>query len=141
MGPVGSGVDRRGDEPKRGRPRLLAPPYEAELARMAGVASKNGVHTHHYATVAARALFDVEQPGWVARDPAFAHFVKRNGDLKWTVLSELGRISDAAALHANARIVGQQHLPTREAVALIRHLRVGDGSPRPKSEAMGRWKG
>ena len=44
--------------------------------------------------VAARALFDLAQPGWVPRDEAFAHFVKRNGDLKWTVLSELGRIPD-----------------------------------------------
>src|SRR5687767_7947415 len=74
-----------------GRPRLLAPAYEAELARMAGLASTNGVHGRHYAMVAVRALFDLEQPGWVPRDEAFTHFVKRNGDLKWSMLSELGR--------------------------------------------------
>jgi hypothetical protein len=129
MEPVGAERNRRGDELKRGRPCLLAPPYEAELASMARVTSTRGVHAHHYATVAARALFDLEQPGWVPRDPAFAHFVKRNGDLKWTVLSELGRISDGSVLAEVARLVGEQRLTTGDAVALIRRLRLGHGRP------------
>ena len=129
MEPARVGVNRSADYPKKGRPRLLAPAYEAELARMAGVASRHGAHGRHYATLAAQALFALEQPGWVPKEAAFAHFVKRNGDLKWTVLSELGRISDTAALYAVARLVGQQHLPTGPAVTLIRRIRGGAGPP------------
>jgi hypothetical protein len=66
----------------------------------------------------------------VPHDEAFAHFVKPNGDLKWSMLSELGRISDDATLCAVARLVGQQRLPTAQAVTVIRHLRVGDTRPR-----------
>jgi hypothetical protein len=109
-----------------GRPRLLTPAYEEELARMTGVASTHGAQGRHYAMVAARALFDLEQPGWAPRDELFSHFVKRNGDLKWTVLSELGRIPDDGTLRAVARLVGRQHLPTGQAVAVIRRIRVGD---------------
>ena len=113
-----------------GRPRLLAPAYEAELARMAGVASTHGAQGRHYAMVAARALFDLAQPGWVPRDEAFAHFVKRNGDLKWSMLSELGRIPDDHTLRAIARLVGRQHLPTGQAIVMIRRIRTGgDRSP------------
>jgi hypothetical protein len=54
------------------------------------------------------------------------------------MLRELGRIADEQALRAVARIVGRQRLPTGHAVAVIRRLRVGDGSPRPKSEAIRR---
>ena len=117
--------------PRPGRPRLLAPPYEAEWIKMAGVTSTHGAHGRHYATVAARALFDLEQPGWVPREDVFAHFVKRNGDLKWSMLSELGRIPDGPTLLAVARIVGRQRLPTGQAVACIRRIRVGDGTPVP----------
>ena len=77
-----------------------------------------------------RALFALDQPGWVPLDEAFAHFVKPNGDLKWSMLSELGRISDEPTLCAVARLVGQQRLPTGQAVTVIRRLRVGDASPR-----------
>jgi hypothetical protein len=114
-----------------GRPRLLAAAYEDELARTAGVASTHGAQGRHYATVAAQALFDLEQPGWVPRDEAFTHFVKRNGDLKWSMLSELGRIPDDHTLRAIARLVGRQHLPTGQAVALIRRIRIGNAPPHP----------
>jgi hypothetical protein len=112
MEPVAVGANPGPDKPKKGHPRLLAPAYERELARQSSVATTYGVHGRHYATVAARALFALEQPGWVPRDEAFAHFVKRNGDLKWTMLSELGRIADEQAQRAVARIVGRQRLPT-----------------------------
>jgi hypothetical protein len=113
-----------------GRSRLLSPAYEEELARMTGGASPHGAQGRHYATVAAHALFDLEQPGWVPRDEAFSHFVKRNGDLKWSMFSELGRIADDHALRVVARLVGRQHLPTGQAVAVIRRIRVGDDSLR-----------
>jgi hypothetical protein len=129
MEPAGVGGKLRPAHPKKGRPRLLAPAYEAELARMAGTVSTHGAHGRHDATVAARALFDLDQPGWVPKEAAFAHFVKRNGDLKWSMLSELGRIPDEFTLRAVARIVGQQQLPTAQAVALIRRIRVGAGPP------------
>jgi hypothetical protein len=93
---------------------------------MAGVTSTHGAQGRHYAMVAAHALFDLEQPGWVPRDETFTHFVKRNGDLKWSMLSELGRIPDERVLRAVARFVGRQRLPTGQAVAEIRHIRVGD---------------
>ena len=118
-------------KPRLGRPRLLALEYERELTRMAGVATTHGAQTHHYASVAAQLLFALDQPGWVPRDDAFAHFVKRNGDLKWTMLSELGRIPDDQSLRAVARIVGRQHLATGQAVGLIRSIRLGDTPPRP----------
>ena len=114
-----------------GRPRLLSPTYEDELAGMAGVASTHGAQGRHYATVAAQALFDLEQPGWVPRDEAFTHFVKRNGDLKWSMLSELGRIPDDHTLRAIARLVGRQHLPTGQAVAVIRRIRTGGDRSHP----------
>jgi hypothetical protein len=114
-----------------GRPRLLSPAYEDELVGMAGVTSTHGAQGRHYAMVAARALFDLEQPGWMPRDEAFTHFVKRNGDLKWTVLSELGRIPDDHTLRTIARLVGWQHLPTGQAVALIRRIRIGDDRSHP----------
>jgi hypothetical protein len=114
-----------------GRPRLLAPAYEDELARTTGVASTHGAQGRHYATVAARTLFDLEQPGWVPRDETFTHFVKRNGDLKWSMLSELGRIPDEQTLRAIARLVGRQHLPTGQAVAVIRRVRIGDDRSYP----------
>jgi hypothetical protein len=66
----------------------------------------------------------------VPRDAVFAHFVKPNGDLKWSMLSELGRISDEPTLCAVARLVGWQRLPTAQAVTVIRRLRIGDASPR-----------
>ena len=129
MEPADVGGKLRPDHPKKGRPRLLAPAYEAELARMAGTASTHGAHGRHYATVAARALFDLGQPGWEPKEAAFAHFVKRNGDLKWSMLSELGRIPDEFTLRAVARIVGRKQLPTAQAVVLIRRIRVGAGPP------------
>jgi hypothetical protein len=116
--------------PRLGRPRLLAPAYERELVSMAGVASTHGADGRHYAAVAAQALFALDQPGWVPHDAAFAHFVKPNGDLKWSMLSELGRISDAPTLCAVARLVGQERLPTGLAVTVIRRLRIGDARPR-----------
>jgi hypothetical protein len=96
---------------------------------MAGIATTRGAQVRYYAALAARILFDLEQPGWAPRDEAFAHFVKRNGDLMWSMLSELGRIPDEKALRALTRLVGRQRLPTGQAVALIRLLRIGDGSP------------
>jgi hypothetical protein len=114
-----------------GRPRLLPPEYEDELARTASVTSTHGVHGRHYATVEAHALFDLEQPGWVPRDEAFTHFVKRNGDLKWSMLSELGRIPDAHTLRAVARLVGRQLLPTGQALAVIRRIRTGGDRSHP----------
>ena len=114
-----------------GRPRLLSPEYEDELAGMAGVTSTQGAHGRHYAMVAAHALFDLEQPGWVPRDEAFTHFVKRNGDLKWSMLSALGRIPDDQTLRAIARVVGRQHLSTRQAMAVIRRIRIGDDRSHP----------
>jgi hypothetical protein len=129
MEPANVGGNLRPEHPKKGRPRLLAPAYEAELARTAGTVSTQGAHGRHYATVAARALFALGQPGWVPKDAAFAHFVKRNGDLKWSMLSELGRIPDEFTLRAVARLVGRKQLPTAQAVALIRRIRVGAGPP------------
>ena len=117
--------------PTYGRPRLLSPEYERELARQAHVASMPGAKGRHYAMVAARALFDLDQPGWVPRDAVFAHFVKRNGDLKWSMLSELGRIDDEETVRAVARIVGRQCLPTARATALIRRIRIGERPPSP----------
>jgi hypothetical protein len=93
---------------------------------MAGLASTHGAHGRHYAAVAARALFALDQPGWVPHEATFAHFVKPNGDLKWSMLSELGRISDEPTLCAVARLVGQQRLPTAQAVTVIRRIRVGN---------------
>jgi hypothetical protein len=97
---------------------------------MAGVASTHCAQGRHYATVAAWVLFDLARPGWAPREEAFIHFVKRDGDLKWTVLSELGRIPDERALRAVARFVGQQRLPTGQAVTVIRRIRVGHDTPR-----------
>ena len=114
-----------------GRPRLLSPAYEDELVGMAGVTSSHGAQGRHYAVVAAQVLFALEQPGWIPRDEAFAHFVKPNGDLKWSILSELGRIPDDHTLRAIARLVGRQHLPTGQAVAVIRRIRTGDGRSHP----------
>jgi hypothetical protein len=91
----------------------------------------HGAQGRHYAMVAARALFDLDQPRWVPRDAVFAHFVKRNGDLKWSMLSELGRIDDEESLRAVARIVGRLGLPTARATALIRRIRIGDRPPPP----------
>ena len=119
--------------PTYGRPRLLSPEYERELARQAHVASMHGAKGRHYAMVAARALFDLDQPGWVPRDAVFAHFVKRNGDLKWSMLSELGRIDDEETVRAVARIVGRQCLPTARATALIRRIRIGERPPSSRS--------
>ena len=129
MEPADVGEHLTPDHLKKGRPRLLVPAYEADLARMADTASTHGAHGRHYATVAARALFDLAQPGWVPKDVAFAHFVKRNGDLKWSMLSELGRIPDQSTVRAVTRIVGQKQLPTAQAVALIRRIRAGAGLP------------
>lgn len=123
--------DQIPNKARPGRPRLLSPAYEDELAGMAGVTSTHGAQGRHYATVAAQALFDLEQPGWVPRDEAFTHFVKRNGDLKWSMLSELGRIPDDHTLRAIARLVGRQHLPTGQAVAVIRRIRTGGDRSHP----------
>jgi hypothetical protein len=125
-------MERKTEKPRYGRPRLLSPEYERELARQARVESTHGAHGRHYATVAARALFDLDQPGWVPHEAVFAHFVKPNGDLKWSMLSELGRLPDEETVRAVARIVGREHLPTAQAIALIRRIRVGDRMPRPE---------
>ena len=119
------------EHPTNGRPRLLAPEYERELTSQTHVAATRRAQRRHYAMVAARALFDLDQSEWVPRDAVFAHFVKRNGDLKWSMLSELGRIDDEETLQAVARIVGRQCLPTARATALIRRIRIGDCPPQP----------
>ncbi len=119
------------EQPTYGRPRLLSPEYERELTRQAHVASTHRAQGRYYAMVASRALFDLNQSGWVPRDAIFAHFVKRSGDLKWSMLSELGRIDDEETLRAVARIVGRQCLPTARATALIRRIRIGDCPPQP----------
>jgi hypothetical protein len=140
------GSDEAGspDTPKPGRPRLLATAYERELTRLAGVATTHGAHARHYAALAAQALFALDQPGWVPRDAAFAHFVKRNGDLKWSMLSELGRLPDAETVRAVAQLVGQQRLPTAEAVALVRRLRIREGraqeTPLPGMTQAAAWQ-
>ena len=77
-----------------------------------------------------RSLILINQVGCPI-DAAFGHFVKRNGDLKWSMLSELGRLPDAETIRAVARIVGRQRLPTAHATALIRRIRVGDRTPQP----------
>src|SRR5215212_8989160 len=118
-------------QPAYGRPRLLSPEFKRELTRQAHVASRHEAQRHHFAMVAARVLFDLDQPGCVPRDAVFAHFVKRNGDLKWSMLSELGRIDDEETLRAVARIVGRQGLSTARATALIRRIRIGDCPPQP----------
>jgi hypothetical protein len=101
------------------------------LARTAGVVSTHGAQGRHYATVAVQALFALGQPGWVPCDDAFTHFVKRNGDLKWTVLGELGRIPDDPTLRAVAQFVGRQRLSTGQAMAVIRRIRIGDDRSHP----------
>jgi hypothetical protein len=126
MEPNASRPDPLPNTPRLGRPRLLTPAYERELVGMAGVASTHGAHALHYAAVATRALFALDQPGWVPHDEVFTHFVKPNGGLKWSMLSELGRISDAPTLCAVARLIGQQRLPAAQAVTVIRRIRVGD---------------
>jgi hypothetical protein len=50
-------------KPRLGRPRLLPLAYERELVSLAGVASTHGALGRHYAAVAARVLFALDQPG------------------------------------------------------------------------------
>jgi hypothetical protein len=130
--------------PTYGRPRLLSPEYERELTRQAHVASMPGAKGRHYAMVAARALFDLDQPGWVPRDAVFAHFVKRNGDLKWSMLSELGRIDDEETVQAVAATRSPDQEPhdrDRHALrALPDHLGSGD-CHRTRSGSRGRSSG
>ena len=56
MEPKAIRPEPRLNTPRPGRPRLLAPAYERELASLAGVASTHGAQGRHYAAVAARSL-------------------------------------------------------------------------------------
>ena len=106
------------EKPKRGRPRLLMPEYEAELWNLyppTGVKSTRGIQNKHYLCHAV---------GLVKDDPRFAWIVDAKTDrVRSTILTELGRIEDDDDLLEMALLICESRASTRKAVAAIRQFR------------------
>ena len=115
------------EQPTYGRPRLLSPEYERELARQDRIASTHGAQGRHYAMVAARALFDLDQSGWVPRDAAF------ETPAGWVVVLVSPAVVlavDALDKHLRARARGEvAHGPAPHPAAVRDHRRQGGGKP------------
>ena len=98
-----------------GRPRIIPPEVEEEIARNAPhVRTRRGRQNLHFRALAEKVLADDPQCAWLAEGPGGA-----------TILSELGRFRDPAAMRKAARAVCRKRPKASEAVVMLRRRRTG----------------
>jgi len=110
--------------PKRGRPPVLSPEEVAEHPELTkGAFGRRTLLNRHYAGQAAGVLILVAE---MRDDMSFTWLIDPSvPKMRETILTELGRMNDGAAMYRAARHICDHQLPTREAVAYIRRVRVG----------------
>ena len=100
---------------RRGRPQVIPAGMEEEVVRAAPhVRTPRGRQNVYYRTLAQEALADDPKCAWLATGPAGA-----------TILAELGRFQDPAAMRAAAREVCRSRPKAADAVAMLRRQRLG----------------
>jgi hypothetical protein len=108
---------------KRGRPRLLDPGLRAIYAQDQQYASERTVQNTSYHIRAFALLEDKPWADWLI---GYTSKEGKPGQVRKTILAELGRIDDDTKLIMTAQAICAAHLNTRSAVAMIRGFRLGD---------------
>lgn len=120
------------DQPgkRRGRPRAFAPEHELTFRNLfPEISTHRGIQNRMYAVRAMQALRD--QPDAHER---FAWLLGPSGDapkLRFTVLTELGRLGSLAEVVSFATVLCEKKLRPRVAVALLRQRVRGKGTKQP----------
>jgi hypothetical protein len=113
----------------RGRPRCVAPHLE-ELYEMAGIGldckTRRGKVNRYYAMEALDALNHRPGLDWLFNSDDMRAGV---GKVRWTILSELGRLREHDVIAEAAAFVCELKPTTAIAVSLIRRYRIGRSCP------------
>ncbi|MBU0607837.1 MAG: hypothetical protein KKI08_08105 [Armatimonadetes bacterium] len=105
--------------PRRGRPPVLPPEWEEEIALTAPhVQTRRGLQNVYYRSLAVKVL---------ANDPRCAWLDE--GSTKNTILDELGRFKDPAAMRQAALAVCRMRPRVSDAVVMLRRWRTGTSPP------------
>ena len=122
------------EKPKRGRPRSTPPDWDLIMRRVGQTGTPRTLVNFYYTSRAMAVLnlksIPEDDPLRWLYDPTLAAHNERAG-FKQTILSELGRIPDDQLLRAVALQVCELKPKTRDAIIMIRRLRVGEGKPKP----------
>ncbi len=118
---------------KRGRPRLLDPDHLAQYRDLMGnELSERTLQNRHFVSRASSALGLGETPA----DHPYRYLISPDGvdsigkkTVRFTILTELGRMADLEDMRYVADHICASRLPTAAAVALIRRVRLGDAPP------------
>ena len=109
----------------RGRPRLTNPEQDRMYAILHGPGtSRRKVLTWVYIS---RALHGIDEGSPMRR----WYINSETGNIRGTIMAELGRVEDDAARLFLANHVYERRMPTGQAVALIRRVRTGRAGPAP----------
>jgi hypothetical protein len=107
---------------KRGRPRLLHHALHEVFAQGQQYASERTIQNTSYHIRAFGLLQDEPWAKWLVGDVSQEG---KPGQVRKTILAELGRLGDDEALRAVARHICERKPTTKDAVAMIRHYRLG----------------
>ena len=133
--PMGSKIEH----PTYGRPRLVSPEYESPN----WPGGPSPLNAWGEGTTLRHGGGPERSSIWICPDGCHATpcspIRQAMQDLKWSMLSELGRIEDEESVRAVARIVGRQRLPTARATALIRASGSAIARPPPDRLTRGLW--
>ncbi len=118
---------------QRGRPRLLEPDHLAQYRGLWGTElSDRTMQNRHFVSRAATVL----GLGETAADHPYRYLINPDGvtplgkkTVRFTILTELGRMADLEDMRYLADHICANRLPTAAAVALIRRVRLGDAPP------------
>lgn len=122
-----AGLSEKYSENKRhkGRPRCFPKEFEALWTGLGiGIdyGTRRGKLNRYYALTAMSALKDEPGLDWLYR---WNEMQVGTGKVRWTILSELGRVRDPDTMRDMAREVCEQKPKAAVAVSMIRELRVG----------------
>ncbi len=120
-------------KPKRGRPRSVAREVGEIGRRLGGEAKSDRSATNFGYFVIAMDALDLRSlvDGTVKKvDHPYGWFDRGKGECqpRQTILTELGRIENQDELRAIAELICRQQMRTREAIAMIRQFRLGEGT-------------
>lgn len=107
-----------------GRPRAFPREVEATMQAIgigADATTRRGKVNRYYAHRAFGALFPAKEFSWLIDTEE--HCRTGAAKIRWTILSELGRLQDPDTIRENARVICDQKMRTRDAVVLLRRLR------------------
>jgi hypothetical protein len=107
---------------KRGRPRLLHPALHEVFAQGQQYASERTIQNASYHIRAFSLLQDEPWAKWLM---GYVSQEGKPGQIRKTILAELGRLREDEVLRAVARQICERKPTTKDAVAMIRHYRLG----------------